>query len=151
MTRRGISRGALAVWEVLAGAAAALAAGAVLWIFIPRTWLWYSLLWSIGLVYVAAAFGYLPLRYVNCCWSVGSTYVEYQTGVIFFTRRRMLKTAIMYATVVRDPLSPLLGTRTVVLSGMGGRMVIPFLPLRDAVFLMREAAPHAPLGGNADG
>lgn len=142
MVKRGISRGALAVWEVLAGVVAAAAAGLVLLFFAPRSWLWYSLLWLIGLLFVLTAFLYLPLRYLNCCYTITEEYVEYQTGVLFFSRRRMLKSSVMYVTVLKDPLSPLLGTRTVILSAMGGRMVIPFLPVRDAVLLMRETAPQ---------
>ena len=147
MTRKGISRGALAVWEVAAGLAAALLIGLVLLIFTPRTWLWYSLLWLIGLAFVLAAFLYLPLLYISCCYIVTEEYVEYQSGVIFFTRRRMLKSSIMYVTILKSPLSPLLKTRTVVFSAMGGKLIIPFLPVRNAVELMRETAPKKRASG----
>lgn len=142
MVKKGISRSALACWEVLAGLIAALLIFLVLLVFRPRTWLWYSLLWLVGLAFIITAFLYLPLRFINCSYAISEEYVEYQTGVIFFTRRRMLKSSIMYVTVLKDPLSPLLRTRTVVLSAMGGQMMIPFLPVRDAVFLMRETAPQ---------
>lgn len=141
MTRKNLSKSALAVWEVAAGLVAALLLSLVLIIFTPRTWLWYLLLWTIGLAFVLAAFLWLPLLYLSCTLIIAETYVEYQGGIFFFSRRRMLKSSIMQVTVLKSPLSAVTNTRTVVLNAMGGRMTIPFLSVRDTVLLLRETAP----------
>ncbi len=144
MTKKGLSRSALGVWEGIAGLVAALLAGGVLWLLQPRTWLWYGSLWLIGLAFVLTAFLYLPLLYISCCYVLTEEYVEFQCGVIFFHRRRMLRSSVMYVTVMKDPVSVLTRTRTVVLHAMGGRLVIPFLPVREVSALLRAVSPRKP-------
>ena len=109
-----------------------------------RTWLWYGSLWLIGLAFVLTAFLYLPLLYISCCYVLTEEYVEFQCGVIFFHRRRMLRSSVMYVTVMKDPVSVLTRTRTVVLHAMGGRLVIPFLPVREVSALLRAVSPRKP-------
>ena len=50
----------------------------------------------------------------------------------------------MYVTVMKDPVSVLTRTRTVVLHAMGGRLVIPFLPVREVSALLRAVSPRKP-------
>ena len=57
----GISKKALAVWEIGLALLAAVLVVLVLVIFYPRTWIWYALLWIIGFAYVFFSFLYLPL------------------------------------------------------------------------------------------
>lgn len=56
----------------------------------------------------------------------------------------MLRRSIMYVTLLRTPLSPLLGTRTLVVSSMGGSLVIPWLPRAVAESLLQEITPRRP-------
>ena len=139
-----ISRKALIVWETAAFAAACLAA-AVIWFLLPDgSFFWYLLLWLTGFVLVFCEFLYLPLRYENTLYIANGEYVEYQRGFLIFTRTRILRRAVLYASMVRTPLSLLLRTRTVVICSMGARIAIPFLPVKDAEVLLANLTPREP-------
>lgn len=139
-----ISKKALAVWELAACLAAAVLAAAI-WLLLPDgSFFWYLLLWLTGFCLVLCAFLYLPLRYENEYYCSNEDYVEYQRGLIIFTRTRILKRAVLYVSVVRTPLSLVLNTRTVVVCSMGARMAIPFLPVKDAEALLAGLTPHSP-------
>ena len=83
-------------------------------------------------------------RELGCGYTVTEEYVEYGRGVFVFVRTRMLQRSIMYVTLLRTPLSPLLGTRTLVVSSMGGSLVIPWLPRAVAESLLQEITPRRP-------
>ena len=59
----GISRKILAVWEASAVLAAAVLAGAALWLLPARTWYWYLILWLIGLALIV--FGYAGASHIS--------------------------------------------------------------------------------------
>lgn len=140
----GISKKALAVWEMGLSILAAALIALVLLIFYPRTWIWYGLLWLIGFVYVFFAFLYLPLLHVSCQYETTGEYVEYRGGLVFHTRKQMLRRSIMYVTIIRTPVSYLLRTRSIVVNSMGGQLTIPWLPLKQAQQLLNDITPRHP-------
>ncbi len=140
----GISKKALVVWEIGLALLAAVLIALVLLIFYPRTWLWYGLLWLIGFIYVFFAFLYLPLLHLSCQYETTSEYVEYRGGLVFHTRKQMLRRSIMYVTIVRTPVSYLLRTRSIVVNSMGGQLTIPWLPLKQAQQLLNDITPRHP-------
>lgn len=144
--KSGISKKALILWEMglLLLAASLIVLVAV--IFYPRTWVWYSLLWSIGFLTVFFAFLYLPLLYLSCQYETTGEYVEYRGGLVFHSRKQMLRRSIMYVTIVRTPISHLLKTRAIVIHSMGGKMTIPWVPLKQAEELLRDISPRRPAG-----
>ncbi|MGI5892992.1 MAG: hypothetical protein ACOX6P_00200 [Candidatus Merdivicinus sp.] len=139
-----ISKKALVIWEIL-GALAAILLAYVICLLIPeRSFWWYFLLWLDGLAFVLCEFLYLPLRYENEVYITNEEYIEYQRGLIIFAKTRILRRAVLYVTVVRSPLSLLLGTRSLLVCSMGTRMLIPFLPIREAEELLRDITPRVP-------
>lgn len=140
----GVSKKSLAAWEALAVLLGAVLAAGAAWLLPTRTWYWYLTLWLIGLLLVLCCFLWLPLLYESCGYTVTEEYVEYGRGVFVFVRTRMLRRSIMYVTLLRTPLSPLLGTRTLVVSSMGGSLVIPWLPRAVAESLLQEITPRRP-------
>lgn len=140
----GISKKILAVWEASAVLAAAVLAGAALWLLPARTWYWYLILWLIGLALVFCSFLWLPLLCESCRYTITPEYIEYSRGVFFFVRTRVLRRSIMYVTIVRSPISPLLRTRSLVVSSMGGSLMLPSLPIREAEALLQEITPKRP-------
>lgn len=140
----GISKKALAVWEVGLVLLAAILVLLVLFIFYPRTWIWYGLLWIIGFVTVFFAFLYLPLLHLSCQYETNSEYVEYRGGLIFHSRKQMLRRSIMYVTLIRTPVSYLLRTRSIVINSMGGQLTIPWIPLKQAERLLNDITPRHP-------
>ena len=140
----GISKKALAVWEIGLALLAAVLVVLVLVIFYPRTWIWYGLLWIIGFVYVFFAFLYLPLLHLSCQYETTDEYVEYRGGLIFHFRKQMLRRSIMYVTLIRTPVSYLLRTRSIVINSMGGQLTIPWIPLKQAQKLLNDITPRHP-------
>ena len=133
----------LAVLELLAGLAAGVLIVLVRLIFVPRTWIWYVLLWLIGLLFVLSAFLYLPLFHLSCRYVLTDAYLEFLSGVLFASRRRMRRDAILYVTAVRSPFSRLLGTGTLLIRAMGGSMILPMLPKEDAQALLAALGEEA--------
>lgn len=140
----GISKKALVVWEIGLVLLAAVLVALVLLIFYPRTWIWYGLLWLIGFVYVFFAFLYLPLLHLSCQYETNDEIVEYRGGLIFYTRKQMLRRSIMHVTLIRTPVSYLLRTRSIVVNSMGGQMTIPWIPLKCAEQLLNDITPRHP-------
>ena len=140
----GIAKRGLIFWEVLAVLAAALVGALAAWILPTRSFFWYLLLWLDGFALVLCTFLYLPLRYESCKYIVTEEYVEYQRGVCIFAQTRVLRRAILYLVVIRGPLSTLLRTRTLCICSMGARLVIPFVPVKEAEELLRELTPRQP-------
>ena len=139
-----IAKGSLILWEVLAALTALLIGALVLWIIPTRSFFWYLLLWLDGFALVLCAFLYLPFRYESCKYIVTEEYVEYQRGVCIFAQTRVLRRAVLYLVVIRSPLSTLFRTRTICVCSMGARLVIPFVPVKEAEELLRELTPKQP-------
>ena len=140
----GISKKALAVWEIGLALLAAVLVVLVLVIFYPRTWIWYALLWIIGFAYVFFSFLYLPLLHLSCQYETTDEYVEYRGGLVFHSRKQMLRRSIMYVTLIRTPVSYLLRTRSIVINSMGGQLTIPWIPLKQAEQLLNDITPRHP-------
>lgn len=140
----GISKKALAVWEIGLALLAAVLVVLVLIIFYPRTWIWYALLWIIGFAYVFFSFLYLPLLHLSCQYETTDEIVEYRGGLVFYSRKQMLRRSIMYVTLIRTPVSYLLRTRSIVVNSMGGQMTIPWIPLKRAEELLNDITPRHP-------
>ena len=88
----------------------------------------------------------LPLAAPSLCkqYRITPEYVEYESGVCVCVRTRMLRRSIMYVTLVRSPVSPFLGTRSLVISSMGGNLVIPGLPRETAEEILKDVTPRYP-------
>ena len=56
----------------------------------------------------------------------------------------MLRRSIMYVALVRSPVSPFVGTRSLVISSMGGNLVIPGLPRETAEEILKDVTPRYP-------
>ena len=84
------------------------------------------------------------LLYESSHYRITPEYVEYESGVCVCVRTRMLRRSIMYVTLVRSPVSPFLGTRSLVISSMGGNLVIPGLPRETAEEILKDVTPRYP-------
>lgn len=122
-----ISWKAVIIWELLAAIAAGLLIWLILFIFVPYTWLWYLLLWSVGAVYVLVAFLYFPLLYMSIEYGVNDEAVVYRSGVIFPSTKILYRSRIAFVTVYHNPLTPLLKLSTFVVSAAGGTLSILFM------------------------
>ena len=86
-------------------------------------------LWAVGILYI-------PFFCHSCRFTLGVGYVEFTSGIFFQIRRRMSVGAVTAVSELRSPFSGLTGTRTLLLSAMGGGMLLPLLRERDAAAVM---------------
>lgn len=86
-------------------------------------------LWAVGILYI-------PFFCHSCRFTLGVGYVEFTSGIFFQMRRRMSVGAVTAVSELRSPFSGLTGTRTLLLSAMGGGMLLPLLRERDAAAVM---------------
>lgn len=90
---------------------------------------------------LGAALLYLPFLRRSCRFSLTDTYIEYQSGLLYHVRRRIRRSAVMVVTEMRTPVSMFCHTRTLLISGMGGSMLLPFLRETDAEVLITLLSP----------
>lgn len=122
-----ISIKALVLWELMTACGVALLVLLVLYIFIPGTWLWYLLLWTIGGATVLFSFLYLPIAYLNIEYAIGRDAVVYRKGVIFPNTQVLYRDRIAFVTVYNNPLTPFLHISSLVISAAGGNVRILFM------------------------
>ncbi len=124
----GILAGGIAV-----GVWALLAAG--IWLLLPDTGLRPRLLIGVTLL-LGAVLVYLPFLRRSCRFLLTGDYIEYESGILYHVRRRIRCSAVMVVTEIHTPLSHLCHTRTLLISAMGGSMLLPLLRAPDAADLL---------------
>ncbi len=115
--------------------------GAVLWVFTPFTWLWYTLVWLLGVMLVLTEGLYLPLLYHSYQYCVTDRIVSYRHGVFFNKRQFIYRDRIIYVSVYNSPLTWVLGISTLVISTAGAKLRIGFLNRKVAQALAQELSP----------
>lgn len=121
MEYENISKKAVVLWEI---ALLLLFAGLVmltLYVLSPHTWLWYTVLWLLGAVYILSAFLYLPLYYLSHRFKITDEVVVYKKGVLFPRTEILYRNSIVFVTVYHNPLTPLLKISSVVIDSAGAK------------------------------
>ncbi|MFZ2537749.1 MAG: PH domain-containing protein [Oscillospiraceae bacterium] len=122
-----ISVKAVILWEILATLVFALILALILFVFLPHTWLWYTLLWLLGAVFVLTAFLYIPIAYLNIEYAINSRVIIYRKGVLFPNTEVLYRDRIAFVTIYNNPLTPILKINSLVISAAGGDMRILFM------------------------
>lgn len=122
-----ISIMAAVMWEIIALLGAAILITLTLLILKPYTWLWYAILFIIGLVLIGVTFIYVPFLYLNTEFCLSKQAIIYRKGVFFPSTQILYRKRIVFVTVYSNPLTPLLKISTLVISAAGGTMRILFL------------------------
>lgn len=138
-------KGTISYWAGILGAVLAIGIWAILLILVlmltaPYSSLRTGFLTGITLL-LGAALLYLPFLRRSCRFSLTDTYIEYQSGILYHIRRRIRCSAVMVVTEMRTPVSSLFHTRTLLISGMGGSMLLPLLREKDADILLAVLSP----------
>ncbi len=140
-------KGTISYWAGIFGAIGAVTAWALLLALVlvltaPYSSLRTGLLTGITLL-LGAVLVYLPFLRRSCRFLLADTYLEYESGLLYHVRRRIRRSAVMVVTEMRTPVSVLCHTRTLLVSGMGGSMLLPFLREADAEALLALLPPDA--------
>lgn len=133
-----ISNKALVLWELLAVLGFGALFAVSLWLLLPGTWLWYTVLWIIGAAFIIMTFLYLPIAYLNIEYAIGKEAVIYRKGVIFPNTEVLYRDRIVFVTVYKNPLTPILHISSLVISAAGGTMRILFIDDRRAEEIARR-------------
>lgn len=135
-----ISITAAIMWEVTAVLISAALVTLVLIVFAPFTWLWYTILFLIGLVTIAATFLYIPFLYINTEFAINKKAIVYRKGVIFPSTQVLYRERIVFVTVYNNPLTPILKVSTLRISAAGGTLTILYLNSKRANELASQLA-----------
>ena len=111
-----------------------------LFLLIPGTWLWYTLLWVLGALCVLTTFLYLPLYYTSIEFGANSKVLVYRKGVIFPKTEILYRDRIAFVTVYHNPLTPVLQLSTLTVSAAGGTLRILFMSTKRAEALAAQLA-----------
>lgn len=122
-----ISAKAMLFWELLLGLLMAVLLLLCILILNPGTWLWYTVLWVWGAVWVLGAFLYIPLYYFSVEYGVSDDAIVYRKGVIFPNTQVLYRERIAFVTVYRNPLTPIFHISTLSVSAAGGNIRILFI------------------------
>ena len=136
-----ISKKSIILLEIICFVVWALLFGVVLWVFTPFTWLWYALVWLLGVLLILVEGLYLPVLYNSYQYCVTDRIVSYRHGVFFNQRQFVYRDRIIYVSVYNTPLTYIMGISTVVISTAGAKLRIGFLNRRIAKELAQELSP----------
>lgn len=130
---------------LLIGAAAAAAA-----VFFTHP---YSALRS-GLIIViiiltAAGVVYSGFFRRSCRFRLTNEYIEFQSGILYQITRRIRRSSIMAVTEVRLPF-PMPGISSLLISAMGGSMLLPLLKVEDVSQILQVLLPEQQDEGMAE-
>lgn len=85
--------------------------------------------WAVGII---MAFLILPAFFRRTVIYVSGAEICLHTGMIFLKREIMKMSAVQYVTKLTFPLSGFSGFNFVIVRGLGGTIILPFLRLNDA-------------------
>lgn len=86
------------------------------------------LFWSIGILF---AFLILPGYFHRTVIYTSGTEISIHTGMIFKRREFMKMSAVQYVTKLSFPLSGFSGFNFILVRGLGGTIILPFLRITD--------------------
>lgn len=122
-----ISVMAVVMWEIIAIALFITTLLLTLFILEPRTWVWYLVVGLEGAIAIFATLLYIPFLYLNTCFYVNENAVVLEKGVFFRSTQMLYRKTIVFVTIYRNPLTPLLHVSTIKITATGGSMTILFL------------------------
>lgn len=138
---RKVSKKSITLWEIGFFLIWIALVSLVLWIFTPFTWLWYTLVWILGVLLILVEFLYFPILYNSIQYCVTDRMIAYRHGVFFNQRQFMYRDRIVFVSVYNTPLTPILGISTLVVNTAGATMRIGFLNRKVAKALAEELSP----------
>ncbi len=105
----------------------------------PRSWLL-----GISTLLFGAVLFYFPHYRASCRYKLTDEYIEYRCGILYQTSARIRREAVMMVTEIRLPFPFLRGTKSLLVSAMGGSMLLPFLYADEAQELFLRLSGEMP-------
>ncbi|MEG0895340.1 MAG: PH domain-containing protein [Oscillospiraceae bacterium] len=137
-----ISIMAAVMWEILSIIIFALIYIVVFIVLAPYTWLWYTIVFVLGLLFIGVSFIYVPFLYLNTKFALTDEIIVYKKGVLFPSVQILYKSRIAFVTVYNNPLTSLLHVSTLVISAAGATMTILFMNSDKAEEVARKLSDY---------
>lgn len=102
---------------------------------------WITLSVLTGLYLIVAAV-YFPLLCFRTSYSLIGQQLHYRTGVFFSRDEIICRQQIVYVTLLKHPLTPILRIATVIIRAPGATIYLRGVRLSDAKRLVRQLAPE---------
>jgi len=128
------------MWELVSVAISLFILWVILFVFIPYTWLWYTLLWTLGAITICTTFIYVPFLYLNSEYGLSDKVIVYKKGVLLKSTQILYRDRIAFVSVYSNPLTPILKVSSLVISAAGGTIRIIFLSSKRAEQIAKELA-----------
>ncbi len=88
------------------------------------------LFWGVGILF---GFILLPAFFHRTVIYVSGTEITVHTGLLFLRREHMRMSAVQYVTKITFPFSGITGFNFVLVRGLGGTVMLPFLRTNDSL------------------
>lgn len=102
-----------------------------------------SLLAVAGLVYAC-------FFWRSCRFTLTNEYIEFHNGILYQVSRRIRRSSIMAVSEIKVPF-PMPRVTSLLVSAMGGSMLLPLLDAQDAEQLLQALMPPGQLPENEEG
>ncbi len=136
-----VSKKSVVLWEILFFICWTAVLWLLLWAFSPFTWLWYLLVWMMGVLLILAEFLYLPVLYQSTGYFLNDRLLAYQHGYFFHKQQIIHRDRIIYVSVINTPVTPILGISSLVVATAGAKLRIPYLNRNVAKHLAEQLSP----------
>ncbi len=101
------------------------------------------------MILTAAGVIYSGLFRRSCRFRLTDEYIEFQSGVLYQVTRRIRRSSVMAVTEIHLPF-PLPGISSLLVSAMGGSMLLPLLEAGDAGQILQALLPEQQDEGMAE-
>lgn len=107
--------------------------------FIP--WLKKLLIGIVIASSVWTAFIWLPFYFKKASFLISPEALTCSTGFLWRTRKTMRTSSIQYVTLITFPFLKTTGFNFILVSALGGKLLIPFLSEKDAKEILKRLSP----------
>lgn len=111
--------------------------------------LFWNIIGILSFIYLLISCTYLPLLCLKTSYCLDERFLRYRTGLFYSKDEIIYKDRIIYVTLIKTPLSPILKIAAVVIRAPGATVMLRGIKLTEANRLVRQlSAENYYKGGN---
>lgn len=125
------------IWEILSILLLTILTTLLFIIFRPYTFVWYTLLWTIGALAIFLCIFYCPLLYLSYKFCITDKHFILKRGVLFNKTHIIRKEQISFISITKDPLTPIINISTLIIVAPRSKLFIPFMNHQTNIKIMK--------------
>lgn len=137
--------------EILAFLISAIVCLVIILIFDNYNALFWTIIGILTLLYLLISCIYLPLLCLNTSYCLDERFLCYRTGLFFSKDEIIYKDMIIYVTLLKTPLSPILKIAAVVVRAPGATVMLRGIKIAEAKRLVRQLSAENNYKGEKNG